>query len=116
MFRRPRLALLADDRVVALLASRALQDAFAAHPFQSATAGYEAAVAAVAPAVIVIRGVLAAGSALDAMNRLRATPRLATTPVVVLCNALDGEDAYLAAGATALASVRHRRQVAAMRG
>ena len=99
---RLRAALVADDRVVAHLATRALQETFELRTFQTSSDSFVDAVAEWAPAVLVMRGVLAVGTAVEAMKQLRAAPRLAATPVVVLCNGTEGEDAYLAAGASAI--------------
>ncbi|MBM4379581.1 MAG: hypothetical protein FJ086_09825 [Deltaproteobacteria bacterium] len=86
---RLRAALISDDRVVALLATRALQDAFDVQTFQTfqtTSESFAGAVAEAAPAVLLVCGVLAVGTGVDALKRLRADPRLAATPVVALCS------------------------------
>jgi DNA-binding response OmpR family regulator len=88
-----------------LLANRALADDFDVQVFQTTTNGYAAAIVDLAPAIVLLRDVLATGSALDVVQALRTNARLADTRFVVLSNAGESGDPYLAGGATAFVTI-----------
>ncbi len=97
----PRLALLTDDRTVAMLATRALAEDFDVRAFQSDVRDLAVAVGEFGPAVVVLRGLLALGPATKVMRALRADTVLSATPMVVLSGDAEGSDAAIAAGAAA---------------
>ena len=98
---RSRLALLTEDRVVTMLATRALGDPYELKAFHSSEPDCFSAIAAYGPEVVVLRGSLSCGSAIDAMQTMRADARLKSTLFVVLSNTADSSEEFLAAGATA---------------
>ena len=102
---RLKVALMTDDRIVSMLASRALVDEFEVRSFQSAAPNWATAIGEFCPAVIVLRDLLVVGSALDAMIKLLVDSRLSAARFVVLSNAGENGDSYLAAGAAAFVSI-----------
>jgi adenylate cyclase len=113
---RQKVALLTDDRIVSLLASRALADDFDMQVFQTTAEGFADAIAAFEPALVFLRDVLASGSALDALQALRAKPTLTGTRFAILSNAGESADPYLAGGAAAFVTLpftaEHLRETA----
>jgi DNA-binding response OmpR family regulator len=113
---RQRVALLTDDRIVSLLASRALADDFDVQVFQTTTAGVSEAIVSFAPTLVFLRDVLASGSALDVLQDLRAQPRLADTRFVILSNGGESAEPYLVGGAAAFVTLpftaEHLRETA----
>ena len=102
---RLKVALMTDDRIVSMLASRALVDEFEVRSFQSAAPNWATVIGEFCPAVIVLRDLLVVGSALDAMIKLLVDSRLSAARFVVLSNAGENGDSYLAAGAAAFVSI-----------
>ena len=102
---RPKLALMTDDRIVSMLANRALLDEFDVRVFQSSAPDFVSAVGDFAPLVVVIRDVLAMGSAVEAMAALRRDVRLSNARIVVLSNAGENGDFYLSGGAAAFVTI-----------
>jgi len=96
-----RIALLTEDRVVTMLATRALQADHQLRAFQTSDAGWVDALSAWGPEVVVLRGSLALGSAIDAMGLMRANDRLRSARFVVLSNSPDNSEPCMAAGAAA---------------
>jgi DNA-binding response OmpR family regulator len=113
---RQKVALLTDDRIVSLLASRALADDFDVQVFQTTAEGFADAIAAFEPALVFLRDVLASGSARDALQALRAKPTLTGTRFAILSNAGESADPYLAGGAAAFVTLpftaEHLRETA----
>lgn len=102
---KPRIALLMDDRTIALLAARALGTDFQTQAFASATGDFMAAIEAYAPQALVMRSTLAVGPASEALATLRARPPLAHVPVVVLSAAEASHQPFLASGAVVFVPV-----------
>ncbi|MEN9799847.1 MAG: hypothetical protein RL653_3544 [Pseudomonadota bacterium] len=88
-----------------MFAARALQGTFDVQAFQTTQADLVDAVAGYAPAVLLLRGVLAGGTAPEVMDQLKAHARLASVPVVVMTNDADSGENHLSAGAVALVPI-----------
>lgn len=66
---KPRLALMTDDRIVSMLANRALVDDFEVRVFQTGHDDLAEAIGAFGPLVVLVRDVLASGTALEVSRR-----------------------------------------------
>ena len=100
-----KLAIVTDDRIVAMMSSRALIDDFELETFATSRPGFAESLATARPAVVLLRDVLATGTAIDWMRDLRGDPRLAATRFIVLSNAGESGDAYVAGGASAFVTI-----------
>lgn len=102
---KPRLALLTDDRIVSMLANRALIDDFEVRVFQTGQEDPLEAIASFGPLVVLLRDVLASGSALEVVAKLKPDARLSETRYVVLSNAGEDGEQFLAGGAAAFVTI-----------
>ena len=102
---KPRLALLTDDRIVSMLANRALVDDFDVRVFHTRQENALEAVAEFGPLVVLVRDVLASGSALEVIGALKLDARISETRYVVLSNAGEDGEQFLASGAAAFVTI-----------
>ena len=102
---KPRLALVTDDRIVSMLANRALVDDFEVRIFQTTQDEPLEAIGAFGPLVVLVRDVLANGSAFEVIAALKPDARLSETRYVVLSNAGEDGEQFLAGGAAAFVTI-----------